>query len=289
MSSENLQQIESLPAGLYLVATPIGNLRDITLRALDILHAADMILCEDTRVTKKLLSAYGIRTPVQAYHEHSDDSVRTKMISLIERGKAIALVSDAGMPLMSDPGFKLVRAVKEKDLYLTSLPGANAYLMALQLSGLPCEKFTFLGFLPPKSGARKNMLKEWAHSPATFGFYEAKQRVLKTLSDIAEILGEAREICVARELTKKFEEVISGSVKDLLYELQGRDELKGEFVILIAPDTTQENAQEDIESDIRTFLENGEKAKAISEILAEKYNLPRSHIYDLILQLKNTP
>ena len=288
MSSENLQQVEPLPPGLYLVATPIGNMRDITLRALDILKAADMILCEDTRVTKKLLSAYSIRTPVSAYHEHSDDAMRTKMMSLIQRGKSIALVSDAGMPLMSDPGFKLVRGCKEEGLYVTSLPGANAYLMALQLSGLPCEKFTFLGFLPPKSGARKIILKEWAHSPATIGFYEAKQRVLKTLKDALDIVGPDRNICAARELTKKFEEVLTGSVQDLITEIEGRDELKGEFVILIAPGEGETSAQEDIESDIRTFLKNGEKAKTISEILAEKYNLPRSHIYDLILQVKNS-
>lgn len=283
---ENLSQ-ENLPAGLYLVATPIGNLRDISLRALDTLSSVDLILCEDTRVTKKLLSAYGIHTPVNIYHDHSDDSVRDKMITLMQRGKSIALVSDAGMPLISDPGYKFVRECRKENILITSIPGANAFLMGLQLSALPCEKFTFLGFLPPKAGPRKTMLKEWASHPVTFGFYEAKQRILKTLKDCQDVLGE-REISISRELTKKFEEVLTGSIDDIISQLESRSELKGEFVVFISPGTKEQASHDDIKSDILHLLGQGERAKDISIMLAEKYNQPRSQIYDLILELKQS-
>lgn len=217
---------------LYLVATPIGNLEDVTLRALRILEACDLIACEDTRVTQKLLTLLNL-PPKKCitYQDHNADEVRPKLITLLHQGQNIALVSDAGMPLISDPGYKLVHEVNCLGLPVTSLPGANALLTALQLSGLPTDKFFFGGFLPVKKTERQKALADVGNLEATLIFYESPKRLLKTLEDIEEILG-ARTLSIARELTKKFEEIRSGTPKDLLTYYQ-ENPIKGEVVLVI--------------------------------------------------------
>src|SRR5499427_4131194 len=195
-----------LPAGLYLVATPIGNLRDITVRALEVLAAADLIACEDTRVTRKLLDRYGIATPLTPYHEHNAAEVRPKLIARLADGAAMALVSDAGTPLVSDPGYKLVREARTAGASVTALPGASAALAALTLSGLPTDRFLFEGFLPAKEGARRARINELKRIPATLVLFESGARLAAALADLAAELGP-RQAAICRELTKLYEEV----------------------------------------------------------------------------------
>ncbi|MYE00505.1 MAG: 16S rRNA (cytidine(1402)-2'-O)-methyltransferase [Alphaproteobacteria bacterium] len=223
-----------LPPGLYLVATPIGNARDITLRALDILGAADLVACEDTRVTRRLLNIHGLKARLTAYHDHNAAQVRPRLVAAIRAGKAVALASDAGMPLVSDPGFGLVRAVREEGLPVTSAPGANAALTALQLSGLAPDRFAFLGFLPPRRAARQRALAPWAGAPATLLAYEAGTRLAACLADMAAVLG-AREAVVARELTKRHEEVARGSLDELAARYAEAGPPRGEMVIAVGP------------------------------------------------------
>ena len=224
----------SLAPGLYLVATPIGNARDITLRALDILAAADLVACEDTRVTRRLLSIHGLKARLVAYHDHNAERIRPKLIAAIRAGRAVALASDAGMPLVSDPGFGLVRAVREEGLAVTSAPGANAALTALQLSGLAPDRFAFLGFLPARQSARRRALTPWAAAPATLLVYEAGTRLAGCLADMAAVLGR-REAAVARELTKRHEEIVRGTLDELAARYAGSGPPKGEIVIAVGP------------------------------------------------------
>ena len=223
-----------LAPGLYLVATPIGNARDITLRALDILAAADLVACEDTRVTRRLLSIHGLKARTVAYHDHNAERVRPKLVAAIRAGKAVALACDAGMPLVSDPGFGLARAVGAEGLTVTSAPGANAALTALQLSGLAPDRFAFLGFLPVRQAARRRALAPWVEAPATLLVYEAGTRLAACLADMAAVLG-AREAAVARELTKRHEEILRGGLDDLAARYAEAGPPKGEIVIAVGP------------------------------------------------------
>jgi len=220
--------------GLYLVATPIGNLRDISLRALDLLAAADVIACEDTRVTAKLLSHYGLATPTLAYHEHNAERMRPQLLERLKAGEVVALVSDAGTPLISDPGYKLVRAAVAEAIGVTALPGPSAVLTGLVLSGLPSDRFLFMGFLPPKATARQRVLSEVASLRATLLFFETAPRLADSLADMAQILG-AREAAVARELTKFYEEVKRGSLAELATHYRGAGPPKGELIVAVAP------------------------------------------------------
>ena len=224
----------SLAPGLYLVATPIGNARDITLRALDILAAADLVACEDTRVTRRLLEIHGLKARLVAYHDHNAERVRPRLIAAIQVGQAVALASDAGMPLVSDPGFGLVRAVRAEGLAVTSAPGANAALTALQLSGLAPDRFAFLGFPPARQAARRRALAPWAGVPGTLLVYEAGTRLAASLADMAAVLG-AREAAVARELTKRYEEVVRGRLDELAARYAEAGPPKGEIVIVVGP------------------------------------------------------
>ena len=222
-------------AGLYLVATPIGNLDDITLRALKVLKSADLIACEDTRVTGKLLSLLGIAgTSLTPYHEHNAERARPGLLARIREGAVVALVSDAGTPLVSDPGFRLVRACLAEDLMVTSLPGPSAALTALQLSGLPCDRFLFAGFLPVKTGARRESLQELSGVPASLLFYESPRRLADSLSAMADVLGP-RDAAVARELTKLYEEVRRGSLTELAAHYADAGPPKGEVVVVVGP------------------------------------------------------
>ena len=207
------------PAGLHLVATPIGNLRDITLRALEVLAAADVIACEDTRVTRKLLDHYGIATPLTPYHDHNAAEARPKLLARLAAGAAVALVSDAGTPLVSDPGFKLVRAAREAGHAVTALPGASAVLAALAVAALPTDRFFFEGFLPPKEGQRRARIADLARIPATLVLFETGPRLAASLADLAAGLGP-REAAICRELTKLHEEVRRGDLAALAQRLR---------------------------------------------------------------------
>src|ERR671911_1636110 len=238
-------EAEPLSPGLYVVATPIGNLKDVSFRALSVLAAADAVLAEDTRVTKTLLAHYGITTPLVAYHDHSNEAVRERMIHRVRDGQALALVSDAGTPLVSDPGYKLVQSAIEAGLPVTPIPGASAVLTALVVSGLPTDRFFFEGFLPPRSAARRARLETLAGIPGTLMLFEAPHRLPEMLADAAAVLGP-RPAVVARELTKLFETVRRGPLPDLAATFAGEGPPKGEVVVLIGEAT---EAMQDAEAD----------------------------------------
>jgi 16S rRNA (cytidine1402-2'-O)-methyltransferase len=234
---------DTLAPGLYLVATPIGNLGDITLRALDVLKNADRIACEDTRQTQKLLNHYGIATPTISYHEHNERERATKLIEELKAGARIAVVSDAGTPGISDPGSVLVREAIAAGVPVIPIPGASAVLCALIASGLPTDEFRFIGFLPEKAGARRTRLEEIARqtreSAETLILYEAPHRVADTIADLEAVFGPVLRIVAARELTKLHEEFLRGSISEVRAQLAGRDRIRGEFVVLIeAPTST---------------------------------------------------
>src|SRR5258706_2407920 len=226
----------SLAAGsaLYLVATPIGNLEDITLRALRVLKEVDVIACEDTRQTQVLLSHYGIQTRTVSYHEHNEMTKAAELVVDLESGGKIALVTDAGMPGISDPGLRLIALAIRHHVPVVPIPGASAFLAALVASGLPTDSFRFSGFLPAKSGQRRKLLESVKDSPRTQVFYEAPHRLLETLSDVSELLGDARHVVVAREVTKLHEEFLRGRAGEILEQLKARGGVKGEITLLIA-------------------------------------------------------
>jgi 16S rRNA (cytidine1402-2'-O)-methyltransferase len=218
---------------LYLVATPIGNLEDITLRALRVLKGVDLIACEDTRQTQKLLNHYGISTRTISYHEHNEMTRAAELIVDLEQGTRIALVTDAGMPGISDPGFRLITLAIRHRVPVVPIPGASAYLAALVASGLPTDSFRFSGFLPAKRGERRTALESVKNSPRTQVFYEAPHRMVETVEDIAEVLGPERHIVIAREVTKVHEEFLRGRAEEVLETLKARGEVKGEITLLI--------------------------------------------------------
>jgi 16S rRNA (cytidine1402-2'-O)-methyltransferase len=226
--------MKPLAPGLYLVATPIGNLGDMTKRAMDTLAQAALVACEDTRVTGKLLTLLGIKASLTPYHEHNADRAGPAILARLREGAAVALVSDAGTPLLSDPGYRLVQACIAEDLPVTSVPGASALLPALQLSGLPADRFVFLGFLPNKTAARRRVLGEVMAVPATLVFYESPQRLADSLADMSDVLG-VRDAAVSRELTKLHEETRRGTLADLAAHYAEAGAPKGEAVIVVGP------------------------------------------------------
>jgi 16S rRNA (cytidine1402-2'-O)-methyltransferase len=284
ISSE--QETNSAPAlrsGLYLVSTPIGNLRDISLRAIDTLRAADLIACEDTRVSGKLLKAYDISSKLLSYNDHSDDVRRNEILTAVEGGSVVALISDAGTPMVSDPGFKLVREAQERGLYISSVPGASAPLTALQLSGLPSDCFSFLGFLPSKAVARNNVLEEWAGVNTTLVAFETAPRLLKALADIADVMG-GREVAVTRELTKMYEEVRKASAAELIahYEEQGLP--KGEIVLVISPPKEAAYSEQDLEALLKAALKEMRTKDAAADV-AKRTGVSKSVLYEMALKL----
>ncbi len=278
--------VEPLSPGLHIVATPIGNLGDITLRALAALTGADLIACEDTRVTRKLLDRYAIAARLTPYHDHNAATARPALLRRLSEGAAIALVSDAGTPLVSDPGFKLVRAAKEAGHRVTALPGASAVLAALTVSGLPSDRFLFAGFLPPKQAARRARIAELAGSAATIVLFEAGPRIAATLADLAAGLGR-RQAALCRELTKLHEEVRSGELATLAQDCPG-DSVRGEIVLVIAPAEASEAAEQvraaDAETLLRAALARASVKDAVAEIAAAT-GLPRRQLYQRALSL----
>jgi len=279
------QAIEApqLAAGLYLVATPIGNLRDITLRALEILAAADLIACEDTRVSRKLLDHYGLSTPLMPYHDHNAETARPKILERLAAGGVVALVSDAGTPLISDPGYKLARAAALAGHTVTAAPGASAALMALTVSGLPTDRFFFEGFLSAKTQARRARIAELARIPATLILFESGTRVAATLADLAEGLG-AREAVVARELTKLHEEVRRGTLDALARDYAAGAETRGEIAIVIAPPQEAPAAAADVDALLRAALRRVSLKDAVAEVAAATGEARRA-VYSRALEL----
>jgi 16S rRNA (cytidine1402-2'-O)-methyltransferase len=268
--------------GLYLVATPIGHLADISLRALELLASADVIACEDTRVTRRLTERYGIDTPLTPYHEHNAAEARPKLLARLERGQAVALVSDAGTPLISDPGYKLARAAQEAGHPVTAIPGASSVLAALNVAGLPTDRFFFEGFLPPKQAARQKRIAALSGIPATLVLFESGPRLAATLGDLAEGLG-ARAAAICRELTKLHEEVRRGDLATLARDYAGGAETRGEIVIVVAPPAEQAESV-DVDALLRRALRRVSLKDAVGEV-ALASGRPRREVYQRALEL----
>ncbi len=269
-------------AGLHLVATPIGNLGDITIRALEVLAGCDVIACEDTRVTRKLLSHYGVKTPLTSYHEHNAAKARPELLARLAAGHAVALVSDAGTPLISDPGYKLVRAAQEAGYPVSATPGPSAVLMALTVSGLPTDRFFFEGFLPAKTAARRARIDELRRIPATLVIFETGPRLAAALADLAGGLG-ARPASVCREMTKLYEEVRRGDLGDLAAQFAEEGEPKGEIVLVVAP-PQEPIIEASLDDLIRSALARLSLKDAVSEI-ASVTGRPKREVYQQALAL----
>lgn len=279
----------SKPAqGLYVVPTPIGNMRDITLRALDILQGVDLIACEDTRVTGRLLDHHGITTPVSAYHEHNARRVRPELLRRLGTGATIALVSDAGTPLISDPGYRLVREVTEAGYPLTVLPGASAVLTALTASTLPTDRFLFIGFPPPRTSARKQMFQDIAGVRTSIVVFESARRLSGSLSDMRDVFGD-REAAVARELTKRFEEVKRGTLSELALHYTRVGPPKGEIVIIVGPPGDAPPPPEQTIDDLLRETLPGRTLRDAVDLVAGKLELPRRAVYERALAIKSEP
>ena len=274
-----------LPPGLYLVATPIGNLADITLRAISVLARADVILCEDTRHSRTLLTHFGIDATTRPYHEHNAARERPRVLADLAAGRRVALISDAGTPLVSDPGFKLVRACIEAGYRVEALPGPSAALSALSVAGLPTDAFFFGGFLPPKSAARRTRIAELKLAPATLVFFEAPSRVAETVADLAAVLG-ARPAALARELTKLHEEVLRTSLPQLAEQLAEKP-VKGEAVIVVGPPQAGEVTDAEIAARLDTALRDMSLRDA-AKMVAETLGVPKTRVYDLGVRRERT-
>jgi 16S rRNA (cytidine1402-2'-O)-methyltransferase len=273
----------TLDPGLYLVATPIGNLGDITLRALATLASADVVYCEDTRHSRVLLDHFAIRTPARPYHEHNAEEQRPRVLAELSAGRRVALISDAGTPLVSDPGYKLVRDAAAAGHAVVALPGASATLAALVASGLPTDAFFFAGFLPSKETARRKRIGELAGIPGTLVFFEAPSRTAACLADISDVLGP-RPAALARELTKLHEEVSRGTLPALAAGIAGK-EVKGEVVILVGPPVAGAVSDAEIEERLTAALAT-ESLRDASKAVAERFGVAKSRVYELALRLK---
>ncbi len=276
-----------LAPGLYLVATPIGSARDITLRALDILASADVLVAEDTRTLRKLMEIHGIplgERHVLSYHDHNGAQMRPRLLGLLEQGLTMAYASEAGTPLVADPGFDLARSASEAGHLVTTAPGPSAVVAALTIGGLPTDRFFFAGFLPNSSGQRKTALRGLAEIPATLVFYESPKRIGAMLRDAAEILGPDREGAICRELTKKFEEVIRGTLTELTAICAARS-LKGEIVVLVDRFHSANIKEDDLEGMVRAALD-GQSVRDAAEQVAAMTGLPRRQVYQLAIKLE---
>lgn len=274
-----------LEPALYLVATPIGNLGDMTIRALETLAAADIVACEDTRVTRVLLERYGIRRRTTAYHEHNAELAGPKLVAAVAAGRSIALVSDAGTPLVSDPGYRLVEEVLAAGARVVPIPGASALLAALTASGLPSDAFFFAGFLPVKAGQRGSRLEELKAVPGTLVFYESPRRLADSLGAMAQVLGD-RPAAVCRELTKAFEEVRRGRLAELAEAYGEEDTPRGEIVVCVGPPTPQEAAVEDVDALLLSLAEEMGASRAAGEA-ARMTGGRKADLYRRLMELRD--
>jgi 16S rRNA (cytidine1402-2'-O)-methyltransferase len=273
-------------ATLYIVATPIGNLEDITLRALRVLKEVDVIAAEDTRHTKKLLSHYGITTPLTSYYDHIEASKAPALLAQLQAGKTIALVSDAGTPGIADPGYRLVKGAAEAGITVVPIPGPSTLTALLSVGGLPTDRFAFEGFLPAKSGQRRKTLARLKQEERTLVFFESPHRLLDLLADLEESWGD-RQIVIGRELTKLFEEVLRGTVSELRALLHGR-EIKGEVALLVAGRKAEEGQEErpPLAEEIRVLEAEGFSLKEIAHVVSERRGIPKREIYALGVRLR---
>ncbi len=278
-----------MPATLYLIATPIGNLEDITLRALRVLREeVAVIACEDTRQTQKLLDHFEIRKPLWSYHEHNEAARSEQIINALENGESVALVSDAGTPLISDPGYRVVAAAVQKQILVVPLPGASAAITALAASGLAADEFRFVGFLPAKSGARRKTIEQLADETGTVIAYESPHRILECLSEVAEILGE-RPVVVARELTKIHEEFLRGTASSILAELQSRPSVRGEITLLIGRSEAKDDIDDPQGEVLRMEREGGLNRMDAIKLVAKRMGLPKREVYRLFSEPGSNP
>lgn len=276
-----------LDPGLYITSTPIGHLADMTIRALQVLAAADVILCEDTRVTRKLTRKYGIATQLRPYHDHNAESVRPDILKKLSSGAAIALVSDAGTPLVSDPGFKLVRAALEQSIPVTAVPGASAPIAALAIAGLPSDRFLFAGFPPAKKGQREAFFQSFHGIGATLVFFVSARKLNVVLGELQAVLGD-RQAVMARELTKLHEEVLRGSLSELSAEIVARPALKGEVTLLVSGDAKLDAPEgAALDRQIRQALKS-DSVRDVAASLAKAYDLPRRQVYLRALELSKS-
>ncbi|MCA0042686.1 16S rRNA (cytidine(1402)-2'-O)-methyltransferase [Celeribacter litoreus] len=281
-----IYQSKPLSAGLYFVATPIGNARDITLRALDILASADVLAAEDTRSLRKLMEIHGVPLNgrhVIAYHDHNGAQARPRLLGLLAEGKSVAYASEAGTPLVADPGFVLSREAIEAGVPVTSAPGPSAMIAALTISGLPSDRFLFAGFPPAARGARLKFFSSFADVQATLGFYESPKRIHRTLEELCETLGEKRQAALCRELTKRFEEVRKGTLRELEFSLRDAP-VKGEIVLLVDRGAGEEASEEDVETALRSALEKMSVKDAAAEV-ALKTGLKKRDVYQMALKM----
>ncbi len=270
----------------YIVSTPIGNLEDITLRALDVLKGVDLIACEDTRITRKLLSRYGITTPLTSYHEHNEAEKAKELLSILEDGKNIALVSDAGTPGVSDPGYRLVKLASEHNIEILSIPGPSAAVAALSVSGLPTSAFAFFGF-PPRTGkALAEFLERVANYPETLIFYESPRRLMKTLAVMSEVLGD-RNISVSREITKLYEETLRGRISGIMEILEKRTEIKGEITLVVKGSSGAEKEIdiESIDNSLKSYKKKGLSLKDAVKLVSGQSGYSKSKTYKRALEV----
>ena len=278
---------------LYLVGTPIGNLEDMSFRAVRILKEVQLIACEDTRQTQKLLNHYSIETSTTSYHEHNELTRSAELVMQMEQGKSIALVSDAGMPGISDPGFRLVTLAIRHHITVVPIPGASAFLSALVASGLPTDAFRFLGFLPSKEGQRAKMLENVRNSTRTLIFYEAPHRLVETLEEIVQVLGHDRPVVVAREVTKLHEEFVRGTATEVFAQLKSRDEVKGEIPLLIGRAPEHQHGQSVFNAHtVRTRVRELMKKESLDERdalkrVAKEMGVSKSEAYREMQKTKN--
>ena len=282
-------KVPIISAGLYLVATPIGTASDLSFRAVKILEEADILLAEDTRQLRKLMTIFGIKLNKRlllSVNDFNEEKQTPKVVAKIKDGKSVALVSDAGTPMVADPGYRLVSAIISAGFNVTGVPGASAFLLALIVSGLPTDKFLFVGFPPAKSSARKTFVEKFSKLEFTTILYEAPSRVVKTIISISEVCGSDRKVVICRELTKKFEEVIRGTVEEILNSFQFSKSLKGEFVLLIGPSKSRSVGDEEIDLELQKAF-NEMSFKDSIEFVSRKLETSRKLVYARGLKVKN--
>ena len=268
-----------MPGTLFIIGTPIGNLEDLSFRAVRVLKEVDRIACEDTRHTRRLLEHYGIDRPLVSYHEHNERERTADLLAELEAGRTVALVSDAGTPLIADPGYRIVHAARERGITVTPIPGPSAIVAALSASGLATDAFLFIGFLPAKSAARRRVLEEWRDLQATLVCYEAPHRVVESLRAIAE-MDAARRVVVARELTKVHEEFLEGTAGEIANVLEARPAVKGEFTILVARAERSEAADEaNIEAEVAALMAAGTPRMDALKAVARKFGMSKREVY----------